>query len=325
MLKYNSIDPPFTIQELQTKSLFTYLAASNKLKNDFYCYDANSKTLKEYNGIGHVVHPVKIFHIDFKKFGPFCENSEKTFCFTDCKNTLIVIDSEQIITRRQDVKALISDVAFDDIVSDHLYISDTNSDSVYLWNLKLTKLNESPIEISRFTLGRPFNLFAHEKYLIVTGSPEVEYRDIRHNEISQIKSTNCIYIIEKENTNKKKMIEFDDWFQPTGLNVDDYSHIYTIAYKLGPNKAILHVSLFILSFSGQKLKELPIDNLVSFKYVLILNNKIIFSDDERSKGLKTCSLRYSNNLNKKNTSIISLTDKKSSQSILSNLSYLSVN
>ena len=271
---------------------------ASSINKGFYSYEANSKTLKEYNSLGNVIRPINIIQIGFKKFGPFCTNSEGHICFTDNKNELIVIDSFQNICQRvKDVKPLISDVAFDDENKEILYISDTDSDSIHIWDLKLKSPLEKPFEISRFTITRPLKLFSYEKHLIVLGSPSIEYKDIKHSEISQINPANCIYIIKKNDTSNQRTIEFADWLKPTGMYRDDYDHLYTIAYKLDPNKAIVNVCFFILDLNGNRLKELVIENLTSFKHVLILHNKVVFSDDDKIRGLKTCSLRYSNREN----------------------------
>jgi hypothetical protein len=287
----------------------------------FYCYEANCKTLKEYNNLGNVIRPISLMQFDFKKFGPFCTNSEGAICFSDNKNELIVIDSFQNICQRvKDVKPLISDVAFDDENKEILYICDTISDSIHIWNLKIKSPLEKPNEISRFTITRPFKIFSYEKHLIVLGSPDIEYKDIKQSEISQINPANCIYIIKKDDTSNQKIIQFDDWLQPTGMYRDDFDHLYTVAYKLDPNKVIINVSFFILDFNGNRLKELIIENLTSFKHVLILYNKVIFSDDDKLKGLKTCSLRYSSRgdslvFNSQNNSELSLKDEESVQSM----------
>ena len=271
-----------------------------------------------------MVHPLSIVHIDFKKFGPFCVNSQNDICFTDNSNELIMIDSERNITRRVAILPLISDVAFDNHNANILYISDTQNDTVHVWNLKLRFPAEAPCEKSRFTIIRPFKIFVSGEHIFLTGSPDLAYSDLRHYEISEIKYGNCIYIMQKDNpATTQKEIKFDDWLKPSGLYVDDYDHIYTTAYKLNPNKAIIKTCLFILDFDGIKLKEIVLENLNYINHVLIFDSKLIISGEDKFKGFKVCSLRYSaresEDFQSQNNSEISLNDNKSVQSNFSSV------
>jgi hypothetical protein len=145
-----------------------------------------------------------------------------------------------------------------------------------MWNI------ETCAQTRRLQVTRPYYLFAHNDKILSTSLSKHDDED------------NCVFITAKRNPLDKKSIKLDDWCQLSGLHVDQYDHIHTIAYKLDSSRTQSDFPyLFIIHMNGDRLRELPIKNLNGFAFACMLGSKVVFSGGSDYNGLRIVTLHSS--------------------------------
>ena len=157
-----------------------------------------------------------------------------------------------------------------------LYVSDGSNNEITIWNTSNGSF------IAKIGIETPNNIIYTQNSLFV--SSPVNKREIKNNKVIQIeKGGNCIFEIDKASLEIKRRI-IGNWFLPHLLNIETNGNLQIIAWDFINNITVSDKN-YVLTIDqiGKIIKKVEIDSGQTVSDVILANNKIIVSYDNKVK------------------------------------------